>query len=256
MRNFLLPIPVAIGMLLSITIFAQTGPFYVAAKNGLSIREKPEASSKVLDKIPYGTKITLVESEEEWVPINTEGLPGYWKKVKYNNKTGYIVDSYLFPLPPPKATVKDMRGYITQLSLPFGAKLVVKSNPATNAEDAGWELHKQLYKNGAEWHQFQGYEYGSDTYFLPDFTIQQAFLLLRMIPEFKEVFGEKDEFPMEDKTFKKGEREYKIVVDKEDYGSGVSWVKRIAVEYEDGAIYSFEMYQIDNQIVIFFGSGV
>jgi hypothetical protein len=211
----------------------------------------------VLDKIPYGTKISLVEnSAEEWVAIKSEGIDGHWKKVKYNNKTGYIVDAYLFSLPPPKATVKDMNGYIAQLSVPFGSKLIVKSGAMNNVEEGGWELHKQLYKNGAEWHKFMGYEYGSDTYFLPDFTIQEAFLLLRMIPEFAQVFGEKDEFPSESKTFKKGDREYKITVDKESYSPEFSWIKRISVEYEDGAIYSFEMYQRDSQVVIFFGSGV
>ncbi len=243
-------------LLASFQLAAQTSGYYVAAKSGLSIRENPDAASGVLGKIPYGTKVVLLEDDEEWVSIKTEGLSGYWRKVKYNNKTGYIVNSYLFPVPPPKALIKDMRGYISQLSVPFGSKLVVKSGAMNNVEEGGWELHKQLYKNGAEWHKFMGYEYGSDTYFLPDFTLEQAFLLVRMLPEFKEIFGETDEYPSTGKTYKKGEREYRIVVDKEEYEDGFSWIKKISVEFEDGAIYSFEMYQVDNQVVISFGSGV
>ncbi|MEI9912555.1 MAG: hypothetical protein WDO71_24665 [Bacteroidota bacterium] len=92
-----------------------------------------------------------------------------------------------------------MQEYLTQLSAPFGSKLVVK----TGSEEMGTETHKQLYKNGSEWHEFQGYEYGSTTYFLPEFTLQQGFLLVRMIAEFSEAIDEKDEFPRKDKMYKK-----------------------------------------------------
>jgi Bacterial SH3 domain len=238
-------------LLYSLVISAQETPLYVAAKTGLSIREKPDAGAKVLDKIPYGVKIIVQEAGEEPKKINTEGLSGNWRKVSYNNKTGYIVDSYLFPFPPPKAGIKTMKEYLEQLSPAFGSKLVVKSGN----EETGSELHKQLYKNGGEWHEFRGYEYGSDTYFLPDFTIQQGFLLVRLIAEFNEAVGERDEFPTKDKTFKKGEREYSIKIEKEMFGDNF-FVKRLSVEFEDGAIYNFEMHQIDNQLVIFYGSGV
>lgn len=252
MRKFIL----LLMIISSSVVVAQTESYYVAAKSGLSLREKPDASSKLLEKIPYSTKIAIIQTEEEWIPVSLEGINGYWRKVKYNNKTGYVADCYLFNQPPPKTTVKDLRGYFAQLSLPFGGKLVVKSGAMDNIEEAGWELHKQLYKNGAEWHRFMGYEYGSDTYFLPDFTLQQAFLLVRLIPEFKQVFGENDPFPQENKNFLKEEREYSIKVDKENYGGDFEWIKKISVEFEDGAIYNFELYQVDNQVVVFFGSGV
>jgi len=67
----------------SMGITAQESTMYVAAKAGLSIREKPDVNAKVLDKIPYATKIELKESGEERKKINTEGLTGYWKKDKY-----------------------------------------------------------------------------------------------------------------------------------------------------------------------------
>ena len=237
----------------------QSGTMYVAAKTGLSIREKPEVGSKVLDKISYGTKITLLDFEQEKIGITTEGILGYWGKVKYNNKTGYIVDSYLFPWPPPKlATVKEMKNYLAQVTVPFGAKLVVKSGTMNNIEESGWQITKQLYKNGAEWHQNQGYEYGSDTYFLPGFSLQQGFLLLRLIPEFKNVIGEKDEFPKASKKFKKGDIDYEIVVERRTFGEEEEyvWVDKIKIEYSEGASYIFEMYMLDNQLVIFMASGV
>jgi hypothetical protein len=239
----------------TLQVSAQSTVYYTAAKSGLAIRQKPDATSALVDRIPYGTKVILEENNEEWVEARLEGMLGHWRKVKYNNKSGYIVSTYLFPYPPPKETVKDLSGYIAQLSVPFGSKLIVKS-PARPDNDMTWELHKQLYKNGAEWHRFIGYEYDSDTYFLPGFTLEQAFLLVRLLPQFRQVFEENAPFPDADRTFKKGDREYKIKVEKENYGGTFDWTERISVEYEDGVIYSFEMYQIDNQIVITFGAGV
>ena len=239
------------------SVAQQSGVMYVAAKTGLSIREKPEVGAKVLDKIPYGTKITLLDFGQEKIGITTEGILGYWGKVKYNNKTGYIVDSYLFPWPPPKlATVKEMKNYLAQVTVPFGAKLLVKSGTMNNIEESGWQVTKQLYKNGAEWHENLGYEYGSETYFLPGFSLQQGFLLLRLIPEFKEVIGEKDEFPSESKTFKKGEIEYEVKVERRTFGEEHVWVDKIKIEYSDGASYIFELFMLDNQLVIFMASGV
>lgn len=235
----------------SIGVAAQESSMYVAAKAGLSIREKPDVSAKVLDKIPYGTNIILKESNEEAKKINTEGMTGYWKKVTYNNKTGYIVDAYLFPFAPPKSGVKTMKDYLAQLSAPFGSKLVVKNGN----EEMQTETHKQLFKNGGEWHEFHGYEFSSVTYFVPGFTVQQGFLLIRMIAEFNEAITDKDEFPTRDKTYKKGEREYSIKVEKEQI-TDVPWIKKISIEFESGAIYNFEMHEIDNQLVIYYGSGV
>jgi hypothetical protein len=227
---------------------------YVAAKSGLSMRDKPDAKATIIEKIPYGAKIN-VSFPEAIVNINTEGIEGAWGKTTYNGKTGYIVNSYLFPWPPPKATVKTMKEYLAQLAPAFGTKLVVKNGSRNNIEEGGYEIHKQLYKNGGEWHEFMGYEYGSNAYFIPDFTVTQGFLLLRLIPEFKDIWDPKDEFPTESKTVKKGEVEYDIKVEKEMLGEH-TWYKRIRVEYADGAVTTFEMYQIDNQLVIFTGSGV
>lgn len=254
-KFFLLPL-----LVLSMGIAAQqAGVMYVAAKSGLSIREKPDPSSKVLDKIPYGTKITLISDTLELKNLTTEGIVGYWQKVKYNNKTGYILDSYLFPWPPPKlATVKEMKNYFAQVTLPFGSKLVIKSGRLNNyAEMDGWEITKQLYKNGAEWHHYSGYESGSDAYFLPEFSMEQGFLLLRLIPEFKDVFGEKDEFPTENKTYKKGDIEYTLTVSKRVWeGQVFPYIDRIHIEFSPDASYEFDMYIIDGELVITFGGGV
>jgi hypothetical protein len=240
-------------VVLSLSVAAQT-TFYVAAKSGLSMRDKPDAKATVIGKIPYGTKVN-VNYPGDIVNISTEGITGAWATVTHGGKTGYIVNSYLFPSPPPKAGIETMKQYLAQLSAPFGTKLVVRNGTMNNIEEGGWELRKQLYKNGAEWHEFAGYEYSSNTFFLPLFTIEQAFVLLRLIPEFKEVFDDKAEFPTKSKTIKKGEVEYEIKVETEMIGDN-PWIKKISVGFADGAMYDFQMYMIENQVVIFYGSGV
>jgi len=255
MRKLFLPLL----LLISVGLAAQqSGTMYVAAKSGLSIREKPDAAAKVLDKIPYGTKITLLRGDEELKSMITEGILGYWQKVKYNNKTGYILDSYLFPWPPPKlATVKEMKNYLAQVTVPFGSKLVVKSGNMNNMEESSWEINKQLYKNGAEWQKSLAYESGSDSYFLPGFSIEQGFLLVRLIPEFKDVFGEKEEFPTEDKTYKKGEVEYTVKVTKYVFDEDSRpIIEKIHVEFSPDVSWSFDMFMLEGQLVISFGGGV
>ena len=259
MKKIFFFVPLVLGIVVSLNVIAQEmgGTMYVAAKTGLSIREKPDATAKVLDKIAYGTKVTLLELGEERKSNTSEGMLGFWQKVTYNNKTGFILYSYLLPWAPPKlSSIKDFKNYLAQITAPFGATLMVKSGKMNNLNEAGWQINKQLYKNGAEWHEHIGYEFGSTTYFLPGLTLQQGFLLLRLIPEFKELIGEKDEFPKENKKFKKGEIEYEIKIEKRDFGEDYTWVEKIHIEYSDGPSYVLEMYMLDSQLVILMASGV
>ncbi len=70
--------------------------YYAAAKAGLSIREQPGTSAKIIDKIPYGDKLTTVAGDANQPAISTEGFNGFWWKISYNGKTGYIVSSLCF----------------------------------------------------------------------------------------------------------------------------------------------------------------
>jgi hypothetical protein len=234
--------------------------FYTCAKSGLPLRELPSRTAKLIEKIPYGTKVTPIYSETDTMPLQpeqVEGMRGYWKKVRYNNKTGYIVDTYLLPWPPPKATTKEMKQYFSQVTSAFGNKLNISSGNMNNISEGGWRLTKQLYKNGAEWHQHQGYEYHADTYILPGFNLQQGFILLRLLPEFKDVFAADAAFPTENQTRKLEYGDYKITVERESqWFDNNPPLRRIVVQFEQGAYYSFEIFTLEGQLVISFGGGV
>ncbi len=228
--------------------------FYVAARSGLSLREKKDPNSKLLLNIPYGAKIN-VNYPDEIVNITLSGIESAWGKTTYAGKTGYVVNTYLLPWPPPKASVQTMKQYFQQLSLPAGAPVILKVGSIEELEAGGSTTKKQLYKNGAEHHEESYYEAGNDIYFIPGFTLQQGFILLRLIPEFKGVFSENDLFPTENKTIKRGDDDYTIKVESDDPGN-MYWVKKIRIDYVDGAYYSFEMFLLGGQLVINFGSGI
>src|SRR6478609_5441606 len=85
--------------------------YFAAAKAGLSMREQPNTNAKVLEKIPYGAKILTLTDTIKPVAILTEGFNGWWWKVQYNNKIGYVVSSYVLPVAPPKAGTKTLQDY-------------------------------------------------------------------------------------------------------------------------------------------------
>lgn len=230
--------------------------YYAAAKAGLSMREQPNINAKILVKIAYGEKLISLADTIAPVSISTEGFSGYWWKVKYNNQAGYIVNSYVLPMPAPKAGIKTVNGYFAQVSAAAGSPLVIKKSDLVPNEMGESSLTKQLYKNGMEWHKAKGYEYGSEIYMLPDFTIEQCFLLLRLIGCYPDIIGDKDIFPTKNSTIKNDIGDKTIEVEREKYDGGPGPVKKIKMISAQGAYTEFEMFMLDTQAVIFWSSGV
>ncbi|MFN8250544.1 MAG: SH3 domain-containing protein [Ferruginibacter sp.] len=236
-------------------VMAQQKIVYNAYKPGLSIRDKPGAQGTVTGKIPYGEKLTLVNTFNDTVQVTNEGMSGYWNQVEYKGQKGYVVGIYLLEMAPPLATIKTTAAYFSQVSVPAGAPVT-----ATTGKDDD-EMHsrfkKQLFKNGCEIHEAHFYESGYNTYFIPGLTLQQGFILVRLIPEFKDVFGIADSYPAASKKIRisnpSGGGEKEIKVYKEE---GSNFIYKITVGYEDGAVYEFEMYELHGQLVISFGGGV
>jgi hypothetical protein len=234
--------------------YAQSKIVYNAYKPGLSIRDQPGTQGTVLAKIPYGERLTLVNTYNDTVAVVNEGMSGYWNLVEYKGQKGYVVGIYLLEIAPPKATVKTMQDYFAQLSPVAGA--AVHSVSGNKDDEMHSRYKKQLYKNGCEYHEAQFYESGYNTYFIPNLTLQQGFILVRLIPEFKNVFSAADAYPLTGKKIKmpqpfQGEKEIRVI--KEE---GSSWVSKITAGYEDGAVYEFELFELHGQLVISFGGGV
>lgn len=235
-------------------VSAQSKIVYNAYKPGLSMRDKPGALATVLIKIAYGEKVTLVNAYNDTAAVVNEGMSGYWNLIEYKGQKGYVVGIYLLDIAPPKATVKTMQDYFAQLSPVAGA--AVSSISGKQDDEMHSRYKKQLYKNGCEYHEAYFYESGYNTYFIPNFTLQQGFILVRLIPEFKDVFSPADVFPSAGKKIKMpppftGEKEIKVTKDE-----GGNWINKISVGYEDGAVYEFELFELHGQLVISYGGGV
>ena len=229
--------------------------YYAAAKSGISLRETPNTNAKLVDKIPYGGKVSSLIDTFPPSVIITEGFKGTWWKVEYNNKQGYVSSSYLLPVPPPKAGIKTLKDYFAQSSPTLGDKLVIKKSDASLNEMGESTLTKQFFTNGMEWHETQAYESGSELYVLPDFSVEQCFLLLRILNQYPDLIGEKDAFPVKKTSTKNTEGEKIIDIEREDNDSK-SPVKKIKITSTKGVVTEFEIFSLDQQAVIFYSSGV
>tara|TARA_R110002124_G_scaffold17532_3_gene73270 strand:+ start:132610 stop:133392 length:783 start_codon:yes stop_codon:yes gene_type:complete len=78
---------------------------YVTAVSGLSLREHNNLNSEKLGRMPYGTKIRVIASEEK-PTMTVGGIKGAMDQVEYNHKTGYAFNGYLSKFFPPEKDAK------------------------------------------------------------------------------------------------------------------------------------------------------
>lgn len=94
--NFLKQI-LAVGLLLSVTTISAQEQAYVAAESGLSLRDQPDVSGKMLSKLAYGEAIGVLEKTDKKLVIVDAGekVSGEWVKVETRNHIGYVFNGYL-----------------------------------------------------------------------------------------------------------------------------------------------------------------
>ncbi|WP_400075455.1 SH3 domain-containing protein [Winogradskyella sp. R77965] len=70
---------------------------YVVAESGLSLREQPDISAKMLSKLSYGEAIGVIEKTNKKLVILDSGkkVSGEWVKVETRNHIGYVFNGYL-----------------------------------------------------------------------------------------------------------------------------------------------------------------
>jgi len=90
----------AIGLMFNFAVTtAQQNEAYVAAESGLSLREQPDISAKMLSKLAYGEAIGVLEKTDKKLVILDAGkkISGEWVKVETRTHIGYVFDGYLSP---------------------------------------------------------------------------------------------------------------------------------------------------------------
>lgn len=89
----------AIALVFNFAIVAAQEEAYVAAESGLSLRDQPDVSGKMLTKLAYGEAIGVLEETDKNLVVLDAGekISGKWVKVETRNHIGYVFNGYLSP---------------------------------------------------------------------------------------------------------------------------------------------------------------
>jgi hypothetical protein len=89
----------AIALVFNIAIATAQEEAYVAAESGLSLRDQPDVSGKMLTKLAYGEAIGVLEETDKNLVVldGGEKVSGKWVKVETRNHIGYVFNGYLSP---------------------------------------------------------------------------------------------------------------------------------------------------------------
>ncbi len=87
----------AVGLLMNVAILCAQQEAYVAAESGLSLRDQPDVSAKMLSKLSYGEAIGVLEETNIKLVVldGGEKVSGEWVKVETRNHIGYVFNGYL-----------------------------------------------------------------------------------------------------------------------------------------------------------------
>lgn len=243
MKRIAVIIPFLFGVL-----FGQN-QWYIAAKSGLNLREKPDPKSPVVQLIPYGKSIKT-KYPENYVEFETENFKGSWWEAEYDGKKGYVFSEFVFSIPPPDPNHHSLEDYIKSFPLACGP---VSSETVGTVDGLGSETTKRyLTMNGIHYYEVNGYEYGSFVCILPSFSIYRAFHLLRMFDKIKKTFGANDDFPLTNLSTKLDELEtFTFKITREG-----NWISKIELRWEgDGYPEQINVYFVGGEIVIEMESG-
>lgn len=182
-------------LMINSSSFAQIKTLNVFAPSGLSMRKSPKTSGQKTKSIPYGKQVIILENEKLGEFIELEELErfkikGYWKKVIYEQDTGYVFDGYLSDLPV-CGKVQYSTEFISDILVPVSKKYNLKYYPhePDSKITCGYE---QQFENGITIKEKGCNETGGETeIYLRNSTLQEAYIFA-----FPIYFKENDETKM------------------------------------------------------------
>lgn len=86
---------------------------YVIAEGGLNLRESPDQNSKILLKIPDSHKVEILNEEDSLPITEINYIPGKWIRIKYQEYSGYVFNSFLLPIKPPRVNFSNLSVYLS-----------------------------------------------------------------------------------------------------------------------------------------------
>lgn len=169
----------------AIGTYTTTDELYVLAPSGLKLRSTPDGDN-VLTNVPYGTKVKPLENRNTSTPVKVvDGITGYWAKVSFGGKTGYVFDGYLSFMPAPAAEVKNLLDYCTKAFKKETDKLLTSFSGCfgPDSDDMG-SSHVQLFslnKRRVVYTEYSGYESFQETIVIDNISMEEAFALCQRI---------------------------------------------------------------------------
>lgn len=243
----------AIGFILfcSLTINALAqSTFYAASRSGLNLREQASSNAPVVTKIPYGAKVTKAADSNPGELV-TEGMSAQWMRVQYEGRPGYVANVYLLPFAPPATPNNgDLLGYLKGLSPQVGSSKKMTGNSPETGETS---VERHVYQNGICYRVFSGYEYGAETIWLPGITLQQGFVLARLLSPEQGLLSMSDVFPNKSTE---GESPSRHSVRLTQPYPGSDWVSAIHYEWCEAGCYQLEIRYEEGEVSITIASGV
>ncbi|MCW5520924.1 SH3 domain-containing protein [Aureitalea sp. L0-47] len=120
---------------------------YVLAPSGLSLREYGNLQSDKLAKMPYGTKVKVINAEDK-ATMTVGGIKGGMDEVEFNHKKGYAFNGYLSKYFPPELNIT-AKGYASELNQFFPEVVYSEENGGTVSSPENTE---SILLPEADWH--------------------------------------------------------------------------------------------------------
>lgn len=194
---FSLIIFISLNQAFAIDSYQANESLNVLTLSGIKLRDNPGGA--IILSIPYAAKVITIEAKNSNFPVTVEGIKGAWVKVNFNGKIGYVFDGFLSRLPAPSLTDANLRVYVKREFKVISEDLPLSYLTTNDLGASGntvlfleWNGQKCAYEN----HFY--YEGGGENLSIPGVSIEEAYLLVRIIEReayenaLKEMLGTED----------------------------------------------------------------
>jgi hypothetical protein len=210
---------------------------FVLAAGGLKLRESASQNGKLIQLIPYGESVNLIDTTSEALTI--DGFSGHWAEVDYKGKKGFLFDGFLIRM---KAPLKGetLQKYATRNFKPMGPEVKKSSEGITDVN--------RKYEGGVLFHSSETEMSSEIELTIPGISMQEGFLLIRSImgqPFLSDSYPQISQLSRQ--KWEKMNLEVSVSVEKDSKGN----VKEIRIVKGDGVSMGFHvMLQNDGSVTI------
>jgi len=183
---------------------------YVWAVSGLKMRAKPDLKGEKIMTIPYGEKIKIERMGKSVLTINIMPadkdqhytgfeLEGHWRKVYYQDTSGYVFDGYLSSLPTVnisfyKNEANKQRFRCEEDIMQWAERNYGLLDTLVRTDSVYWNFEKRyIYGNGLVFRQIASEKSGGYNIIIPQTNLREIFLLYNIVYRLEDGIKFKDD---------------------------------------------------------------